>query len=93
MATRLELRHAGCGRKVVIVLPPRPSTRSDSGRDGSGPRGGSPGSRGFAWFGVVTRGLQNSGAVTGVSAMTFEILIRTDGELRIAQSAWSKITR
>jgi hypothetical protein len=42
---------------------------------------------------VVTRGLRNSGVVSGVSAMTFEILTQSDGELRIAQSAWSKITR
>lgn len=42
---------------------------------------------------VVTRGMRNSGVVTGVSAMTFEILTQSDGELRIAQSAWSKITR
>jgi hypothetical protein len=41
---------------------------------------------------VVTRGMRNSGAVSGVSAMTFEILAQSDGELRIAQSAWSKIT-
>ena len=42
---------------------------------------------------VVTRGLKNSGAVSGVSAMTFEILTQSDGELRIAQSAWSKMSR
>jgi hypothetical protein len=42
---------------------------------------------------VVTRGMRNSGVVTGVSALTFEILTQSDGELRIAQSAWSKITR
>ena len=41
---------------------------------------------------VVTRGMRNSGAVSGVSAMTFEIRTQSDGELRIAQSAWSKIT-
>lgn len=42
---------------------------------------------------VVTRGLRNSGVVSGVSAMTFEILTQSDGELRIAQSAWSKMSR
>lgn len=42
---------------------------------------------------IVTRGMRNSGVVTGVSAMTFEILTQSDGDLRIAQSAWSKITR
>ena len=42
---------------------------------------------------VVTRGMRNSGAVFGVSALTFEILTQSDGEMRIAQSAWSKITR
>jgi len=42
---------------------------------------------------VVTRGMRNSGAVTGVSALTFEILTQSDGELLIAQSAWSKISR
>ena len=34
---------------------------------------------------VVTRGMRNSGVVTGVSSLTFEILTPTDGELRIAQ--------
>lgn len=41
---------------------------------------------------VVSRGMQNSGATTGSSALTFEILAQADGELLIAQSAWSKIT-
>ena len=42
---------------------------------------------------VVTRGMRNSGVITGVSALTFEILAQADGELRIAQSAWSKISK
>ena len=42
---------------------------------------------------VVTRGTRNSGVIDGVSSLTFEILTPTDGELRIAQSAWPKITR
>lgn len=42
---------------------------------------------------VVTRAGRNSGIASAVSALTFEILTQSDGELLLAQSAWSKASR
>ena len=43
---------------------------------------------------VVARGLRNSnGAASYASALTFELITSVDGELEIAQSAWTKVHR